>query len=64
MGWIAITDPYSGEILCRYEPDAELIEIQRRKRKILINLKLHRLQARRAQENKPQNEKQTETKEV
>lgn len=58
MDWIEILDPYSGERVCRYQPDAELIEIYRRKRLILINLKLHRLLARKAQQEQPKQEKQ------
>jgi len=49
MNWIEIRDPYSGDILLRFEPDADLIEVMRRKRLTLINLKLHRMKARQAQ---------------
>ena len=52
MNWIEIRDPYSGDILLRFEPDADLIEIMRRKRLTLINLKLHRMKARQAQAEK------------
>ena len=52
MNWIEIRDPYSGDILLRFEPDADLIEIMRRKRLTLINLKLHRMRARQAQAEK------------
>ena len=52
MNWIEIRDPYSGDILLRFEPDADLIEVMRRKRVTLINLKLHRMRARQAQAEK------------
>jgi len=52
MDWIEIRDPYSGDVLLRFEPDADLIEVMRRKRVTLINLKLHRMKARQAQADK------------
>lgn len=49
MNWLEIRDPFDGAILCRFEPEADLIEIIRRKRLTVISLKLHRMKARQAQ---------------
>ena len=61
--WVEIRDPFDGAILCRFNPEADLIEIQRRKRLTVINLRLHRMKARQAQTEQNRIETQNQKQE-
>jgi len=40
--WLEIREPGSGKLLCKYDPERELLEIVRRRVRTIIDLKQYR----------------------